>query len=285
MDLSRRQLLAGGASALLLSACGSGGSGTARSSTTAGGRGLYNGFDLAQPARTPLRLPLVVTDADGSFASTLPKTLEVTLSRPDGSTLAPLTIERHAKGLPRGYFPLEATLDVEGRWTAASELDGRRVTLDIDARNPSELPAVPGPGDVLPEVRTPTLEDHAGVEPICTRDPRCPFHTASLDTLVGGSKPIVLLVSTPLHCKVAICGPVLDLLLERRAALESAGLAVVHADVYTDDSQQHTAPILDALGLTYEPALFLARADGTVVERLDYIYDVTELEAGLAKLS
>jgi hypothetical protein len=37
--------------------------------------------------------------------------------------------------------------------------------------------------------------------------------------------------------------------------------------------------------MTYEPALFLARADGTVVDRLDYIYDVTELEAGLAKLS
>jgi len=286
MDLSRRQLLVGGASALLLSACSSGsGKSSGATSTTAGGRGLYNGFDPAQPAGTPLRLPLVVTDPDGSFATSLPKSLVVTLSRPDGTTLAPLTIARHDKGLPRGYFPLQATLDVEGRWTAASELDGRRVTVDIDAKNPSELPAVPGPGDTLPKVATPTPGEHGGVAPICTRDPQCPFHASSLETLIGGSKHIALLVSTPQFCKVAICGPVLDLLVERRAALDAAGVTVVHAEVYTDDTAKQTAPIVDALGLTYEPALFLARADGTVVDRLDYIYDVTELEAGLAKLS
>jgi hypothetical protein len=287
MDLSRRQLLVGGTSALLLAACGSSGSGSSggNTSTAAGGRGLYNGFDPAQPAGKPLRLPLVVTDPDGSFATSLPKSLRVTLSRPDGTTLVPLTIERRDKGLPRGYFPLEATLDVEGRWTAAAELDGRRVTVDIDAKNPSELPAVPGPGDPLPKVPTPTPTDHGGVEPICTRDPLCPFHTTSLDSLIGGTKAIALLVSTPQFCKVAICGPVLDLLVDRKAALADAGVAVVHAEVYDDDTARTVAPVVSSLGLTYEPALFLARADGTVVQRLDYIYDVTELEAGLRKLS
>jgi hypothetical protein len=287
MDLSRRELLVGGASALLLTTCGSSGSGGAAegTSTTAGSRGLYNGFDPAQPVGRALRLPLVVTDPDGSFATSLPASLRVTLTRPDGSALAPLTIERRDKGLPRGYFPLQATLDVEGRWTAAAQLDGRRVTVEIDAKNPSDLPAVPGPGDPLPDVATPTAADAGGVRPICTRDPRCPFHSTSLDTLVGGSKAIALLVSTPQFCKVAICGPVLDLLVERQASLSRAGIEVVHAEVYTDDTAKQTAPIVDALGMTYEPALFLARADGTVVDRLDYIYDVTELEAGLAKLS
>jgi hypothetical protein len=290
MDLSRRQLLVGGASALLLTACGSNGSNGSEgsgggTSTTAGGRGLYNGFDPAQPAGRALRLPLVVTDADGSFATSLPASLRVTLTRPDGTSLAPLTVERRHEGLPRGYFPLQATLDVEGRWTAAAQLDGRRVTVDIDAKDPAELPAVPGPGDALPDVATPTPAAAGGVRPICTRDPQCPFHGSSLDTLVGGSKAIALLVSTPQFCKVAICGPVLDLLVERQASLAKAGVEVVHAEVYTDDTAKRTAPIVDALGMTYEPALFLARPDGTVVERLDYIYDVTELEAGLAKLS
>jgi hypothetical protein len=286
MDLSRRELLVGGASALLLTACGSSGSGSgASTSTIAGGRGLYNGFDPAQPAGKALRLPLVVTDPDGSFATSLPASLEVTLTRPDGRALTPLTIERRDKGLPRGYFPLETTLDVEGRWTATAQLDGRRVTVDIDAKNPSELPAVPGPGDALPDVATPTLAAAGGVRPICTRDPECPFHSTSLDELLGGSKAIALLVSTPQFCKVAICGPVLDLLVDRQSSLAKAGVAVVHAEVYIDDTAKQTAPIVDALGMTYEPALFLARADGTVVDRLDYIYDVTELEAGLAKLS
>ncbi|HEY4632700.1 MAG TPA: hypothetical protein VIH00_02190, partial [Candidatus Limnocylindrales bacterium] len=256
-----------------------------KGATTTAGRGLYNAFDLAQPAGRPVRLPLVVTDPDGSFAASLPKSLRVTLSRPDGTTLAPLTIERHDKGLPRGYFPLQATFDVEGRWTVASELDGRRVTVDIDAKDPAKLPVVPGTGDPLPKVPTPTTTDHGGVDPICTRDPQCPFHTTSLDSLIGGSKAIALLVSTPQFCKVAICGPVLDLLVDRKAALADAGVAVIHAEVYTDDTARAVAPVLGALGLTYEPALFLAHADGTVVQRLDYIYDVTELEAGLALLS
>ena len=101
---------------------------------------------------------------------------------------------------------------------------------------------------------------------------------------MGGSKPIVLLVSTPAFCQVAICGPVLDLLVERQAALEEQGLAVIHAEVYTDDTAKATAPTVDALGLTYEPALFLAAPDGTVTDRLDAIFDATELDEGTAQL-
>jgi hypothetical protein len=272
MHLSRRQVLVGGASAALLAACGSSGD---KGATAAGAdaRNLVNAFDLAQPAGKPVRLPLVITEADGSYASRLPAKLAVRLTRPDGSDVTSLDVSRRTKELPRGYFPLETTFDVEGRWEAATTLDGRTVTIEIDVKDPSKLPAVPGPGDPLPKI--PTSHD-------CTRDPACPFHATPLDQLIGGAKPIVLLVSTPAFCKVAICGPVLDLLVDRRDRL--GDVAVVHAEVYTDDTAQTTAPIIDALGMTYEPALFIARADGTVVDRLDYIYDGDELDAAIAEL-
>lgn len=229
-------------------------------------------------------MPLIITEADGSYATRVPAVLRVALTRPDGGAGPTLTLARHGQGLPRPYFPLETTFDGIGRWTITTTLDGRRVRTEVDAKDPTQLAAVPGPGDPLPKVATPTALATAGVDPICTRDPKCPFHTTSLDAAIGAGKPIALLVSTPAHCQVAICGPVLDLLVERRSKLESMGITVIHAEVYTDDSAKTTAPVVDALGMEYEPALFLARADGTVVRRLDYIYDLVELDAGLAKL-
>jgi hypothetical protein len=273
MDLSRRQLLLGGASIALLSACGSSGGGGSSTTTSAGERSIYNAFDPAQPVGKALRLPIGVTEADGSFASDIPAMLRVQLRKPDGSAIAPVELTRRQKGIPRGFYPLETTLDVPGRWTVEAELDGKAVTTTIDARPASAVPAVVGAGDPLPKV--PTTKD-------CTRDPVCPFHSAPLDQVIGGDKPIVLLVSTPAFCKVAICGPVLDLLIDQRSELDR--FAVVHTEVYTDGTATTTLPIIGALGMTYEPALFLARADGTVVERLDYIYDADELAGALKRL-
>jgi hypothetical protein len=106
----------------------------------------------------------------------------------------------------------------------------------------------------------------------------------SLDEVIGGTGPIVLLISTPAYCQTAICGPVLDLLIGRRADLEAAGAAVVHAEVYVDDQARQVTPTVDAYGLTHEPALFLASPDGTVTDRLDYTFDAAELDAALARL-
>jgi hypothetical protein len=159
------------------------------------------------------------------------------------------------------------------------------VTTTVDAKPANEVPVVPGPGDPLPKVPSPTTADPHGVNPICTRSPVCPFHTVSLDQAIGGAKPIALLVSTPAFCQVAICGPVLDLLVDHKATLERAGFQVIHAEVYIDAKAQRTAPVVDALGLTFEPSLFLARGNGTVVERLDYIFDADELDAVVGKLS
>jgi hypothetical protein len=77
---------------------------------------------------------------------------------------------------------------------------------------------------------------------------------------------------------VAICGPVLDLLVA--AAPDHADLALVHLEVYPngEPTAESLSPVVtETLRLTYEPVLFVADAGGLVTARLDNIYDGPEL--------
>jgi hypothetical protein len=289
--VSRRQLLLAGAGAALVAACGGDdhtGSGatttTAAAGATAGGLILFNAFQPAQPVGQALRLPLGVADREGSFDVDLPRSINVQLRKPDGTMTAPVAVALHEQDLPRGYFPLRTTFDVPGRWGIVADIGDTRVESTVDARPAGQVPAIPGPGDPLPNIPTPTGADAQGVRPICTRDPICPFHTTSLDQAIGGGQPIALLVSTPAFCSVAICGPVLDLLVTRQERLAAEGITTIHAEVYVDEQARQTTATVNALGLDYEPALFLAAPDGTVTERFDYIYDGAELDEALAHL-
>ena len=91
-----------------------------------------------------------------------------------------------------------------------------------------------------------------------------------------------VLVSTPAFCQTAICGPVLDLFVAAEA--EFPEVTFIHVEVYAsaeeveaDGLQAPLAPAVEALGLPFEPALFLIEADGTIAERIDVIYDEVEL--------
>jgi hypothetical protein len=291
--LSRRAVLLGATGTVLLAACSTGseddaGDTPSTSSTLPGASSsslvLFKAFPPKQPRGVDLRLPLALADSEGSFDVDLPKTISVRLRGPDGLVGAPVEIERHQQDLPRGYFPMRTKFDTVGRWTIVAEAGKTQVETTIDVADASELPAIPTPSDPLPNIPTPTKAKHQGVNPICTAEPVCPFHAVSLDEAIGGSNPIVLLVSTPAYCQVAICGPVLDLLVQRRDQLALQGLTVIHAEVYVDRQAQETSPTVDALGLDFEPSLFLAAPDGTVTDRLDSIFDGKELDDAIARL-
>jgi hypothetical protein len=293
--LTRRQLLvagatglAVGASGLVAAACGGGkddgptGGGGAASG---GGLAFYQAFLDQQPIGPPIRLPLALRNAAGDLDVDLPATIQVQLTPPAGAApLAPVTLRRHQDGVPRGYYPLVTTFDAPGTWTIAGTANGDALSITVEAKPPGDLPAVPNAGDPLPRIPSPTVGDEKGVHPICTRDPACPFHTTSLDDAIASGKPIVLLVSTPAFCQTAICGPVLELVVDREDQLRSAGAIVIHAEVYVDDKAKVVSPVVDALGMTYEPSLFLASGGGIVRTRLDYTFDRGELGAALDDL-
>ena len=137
-------------------------------------------------------------------------------------------------------------------------------------------------GQPMRPVVTPTSADARGVTPICTRSEPCPFHAVTLTDALGAAKPVALIVSTPGYCQTAICGPVLELLIDAQSAHPDT--TFVHAEVYKnpESGKLDTTEIITAYGLSYEPALFVADATGTLRARLDFSWDRTELDAALA---
>lgn len=291
--VSRRQFLVGSgaaAGAVLLGACGGEESGRGDEPPTtsaAGGLALvqfFGGLPMLV-AGGEVRTPFGVADAEGLLpVDRTPEELTVTILGSDGSTVVePIDVDRHAKGLPRGYYPLRFTVDEPGIYTGRTDVDGEALEMAIKI-DVADAVTVIQPGAALPALATPTPDDAQGVDPICTNDPVCPLHDVSVADVLEAGRPLALLVATPAFCQIAICGPVLDVLLD--VVDDHPGVRFLHAEVYAnpqEDLDVNTAAV-DELGLTFEPCLVLVGSDGRVVDRLDTIYDETELGESLARL-
>lgn len=300
--LSRRRFLAlgaAGAGAALLAACGDDegdplrlddqGAGPTAPTGPPGGPTLALAQFLAPrtlAAGGEVRIPFSVSDIDGLLPpDRLPGQLELTVVGPaDEEVVSGLVVERHDEGLERGYYPLVFEAPEPGVYTARTEHDGDSAEMSVQVHDAGELSVIL-PGRRLPDVATPTTDDDHGVTPICTREPRCPLHEVSLTSALEEGRPLALLVATPAFCAVAICGPVLDVLLEEMDAAPE--VRFLHAEVYEDpfNDTETTTEIVGALELHYEPVLVLADATGTVVERLDMIYDRSEVRRSIGRLA
>lgn len=285
--LSRRGFFAVSAGGLLV-ACTSG-SGSAESGTgarSASGQGplaLIRYFpDQIHVAGRPERLPFGIADAEGVPLSDGPESFSYTVSDPAGATVLSATASRHREGLPRAYYPVEVDLPGTGVHVLRATVDGRQLE-SLFTLNPARAAGPVGVGDRLPPFATPTTGDPRGVDPVCTRPEPCPFHRRTLTEALATGRPVAYLVGTPAHCQTGICGPVLDLLVDASASFP--GVEFVHAEVFADPDGRKVAPAVDALGLDYEPVLYLTGADGVVRSRLDIIYDTAELRSALTAAS
>lgn len=279
------------AGAVLIGACSSGDE--IDTTDTTAMTGATSSLALAQFFGGPMfvpgresRFPFGVADEDGLLpVDRTPKRLEVQLLDSDGEAVgAPVEVMRHAEGLPRAYFPLLATLDRPGIYTAVTEIDGVRAEMAIKVDEPGDVKVIQ-PGAAMPAIETPTVTDARGVTPICTSKPACPLHDVAVAEVLAEGSPFALLVATPAFCQMAICGPVLDVLLDVRA--DHAAVRFLHAEVYADPARELTtyAPVVAPLGLHFEPCLLLVGSDGTVADRIDTIYDRSELDSRLAALA
>jgi len=284
--ISRRWFLIGGASAAVLAACGGDDDSSGPPSTTdatLAGLTIYRVFSPQQPAGGDVRLPVALADAEGGLLDEPPASITYRYGLDGGPLGDPVEAARHDDGIPTAYFPLFVTLDEVGSWRIEITAGGVTAATSLQAVPPNETAAVPAPGTSLIPLATPTVDDPRGVDPVCTREPPCPFHAQTLEAALESGKPVAFLISTPMFCQTAICGPVLDLLVERADELGD-DLAIVHAEVYTDDTARTTTEAVQAYGLTWEPSLFLARPGGTIVSRLDYTYDAVEVDRALRAL-
>jgi hypothetical protein len=282
-------VLAGVGATIALAACAK----TDPTAPTAGGPGasspatlnLQPRFDVNQYAIPGTqRLVVSVLDNKGETPADLPRTLEFRASPGTATDGATVTADSHNDGVPVDFYPVTVKLDQTGRYNLSAVINGQTIgaPFNVAAADALQLVAV---GTKMRALDTPTVDNARGVKPICTRQPGCPLHTMNLRDALATGKPIALLISTPAFCQIGVCGPVLDLLLEQQGAYP--GVQFIHAEVYADpESQsQETTEAVNVYGLNYEPALFLARGDGIVAHRLDYVFDRPEIKAGLDLIS
>lgn len=237
-------------------------------------------------AGTTVRAPFGLADKDGLLeVADTPEELSVTVLGPDGEVVAdPITIARRSEGIPRPYYPLVVPIAEPGFYSARVDYEGVAADLAFQVSKAEEVSVIKG-GDAFPALETPTIDDARGVNPICTASPACPLHDITAAQALAEGRPMAFLVATPAFCQISVCGPVLDVL--RTALPNHPNVRGLHAEVHPDPftTTKTFAPTPLALKLFSEPVLVLVGSDGVVQQRVDTIFDVTELDELLAGLS
>ncbi len=292
MASTRREFLAAATGVALLTACGTASDGTTKGTTTtpAGtSDSLPAGFEIVQRFSngalfTPgdIRLPISISDGQ-NLVTTGPATVSGWIEDFNQQKVTDVTAVLRNVGIVVPYWEVRATLPKAVIYTLRLEGDdGFGATFEVF--DPSDV-ASPLTGKPMPPFDTPTVDDHRGVEPYCslTPDP-CPLHDVTLTDALTSGKPVAYMVGTPAHCQTATCAPGLLLLVAEHESLGDA-VVMVHADVYADDAATTVAPAVEALGVDYEPIIYFCDAAGVVVDRLDGIWDESELRERLALLT
>lgn len=303
--LSRRRFLTGsaGAAALagiggpgLLAACSGDSSDTGDEESGDGGN-----TDAGSPLLLALFAPqgvlvsgaeqrtvFAIADAEGVPLTDPPAEQTFSVLR-DGQEIESVAVPLQAEGIPTGHYPVKFTPPEPGDYEITTTVDGSELVPRAFFVSPPEEISIPGVGDTMLPLDTPTVDDPRGVDPICTRTPPCPLHEITLTAALEEDRPTAFLIATPEFCQTALCGPVLDVLLAEVDA--NPDIRFVHAEVFADPravdniAEATLAEAPQAYALPFEPALYLANSDTTISARLDNLYASGELRAELAKLS
>jgi len=280
--VSRRGFLAGALTTGALAACGSADSSSTGGTVDVGssqvGEQIYTliqRFPQTVQIPGPTRLPISLSTGSAQIISDGPTTLGAQVTDLDGNPIGDRITAIRRDVAPGPYYDFRPVMEEIGFYLLRVE-GGPVEGATFQITDPAMV-EVPLPGQEMPPFDTPTFDGSAGVDPICTREPEsCPFHEVTLTEALTAGKPVVYLIGTPAFCSTGTCTPALESLIDAQAEFGDL-FTFVHAEVYTDDTATTIAPAVDAASLTYEPALFVTDANGVVVERLDAVWDATEL--------
>jgi hypothetical protein len=230
------------------------------------------------------RVAVALADSSGTPITPSDGPVTIQIATAGGAFGSPQPAAVHNVGIPP-YVLSSYRFPAPGNYTIRVGYARRTEDLAVTVipTSATQIPTVGGP---LISVATPTTAAPGGVNPVCTRQPPCPFHTVSLDAALAQHRPIALQFATPALCQSRLCGPVVDNLMAARTALQTPtqGVAFIHCEIYTDLSGQTSVPAVTAYHLEHEPLLFLAGPDGIVRERLDNGYDQVEAVSALQRL-
>lgn len=286
-SLSRRTFLAGAAGLAVAAACGKKKASVIDATTETSGSA--NALNLILATFDPVsgmdqRLAFAVLKDQVP----LPKSeAQVMIDlAPQGSGYgAPIAAARHDEGIEnRPFWELTTTFTKPGVWQARVNHSGQTATAAFEVVDPQALPS-PVPGRPLLSTPTPTTTATQGVNPICTHQPACPWHSVSLDQALRAAKPVAVLFGTPARCESQTCGPVLDILLGLKDTYEAKGVQFIHVEIYKDLQTQDHVPAVDAYHLSGDPVLYTAGPDGVVKDRFAGPFDRVDAKAALDRLT
>lgn len=297
--LSRRAFLVAGASAAVVTACSNGKSATPDTTIPSFGPTTpttaptleslvlvsFSDSSALVPG-SPQRVTFGLADKDGVILTSPPApSLDFSITIDGQAVGAPVTSAVHQQGLPRPYFPLEFTPPKAGVYDVTAKAGSASYLAHVQIPDST---SVVGAGQKMVPVDTPTVADQRGVQLLCTRTPACPLHDVTLREALAAGTPVAFMIGTPKFCQTAICGPVLDVLLQQKDQFPQ--IKMLHSEVYPSEAdaqpgQQKLTDAVTAYGLSFEPVLYLAGPDGTIMKRIDTIFDAVELHDALTQLT
>lgn len=280
--MSRRTFLAAGAGALVVAACGGSGGGSAEGDD--GPNALVSRYEDGYFVPGAQRVAVSLGNKDGLVSEGAPSALDAKVTDANGKVVVPrVQAASHAVGTPVPFFPFALSITTPGVYTLSAQLNGKELPSSFSVVDPSQV-KIPKPGDKLPPFDSPTTADARGVNPICTHQPPCPLHDVTLTQALQPGQPVAYLIGTPAFCQTGVCAPILDNLITAHTRLGDK-VAMVHAEVYTDNTATTVTPAVQAYNMSFEPCLWITDATGMVVERLDFVFDQGEIDAALAKVA
>jgi hypothetical protein len=231
------------------------------------------------------RLPMSLSTGAAELIEDGPIELGAVVIDADGNEISPRLTAKRRDVEPAPYYDFHTAVSEAGFYALVVD-GGPEDGAGFQVTAPEEV-TVPLPGAPLPPFDTPTFDDPRGVDPICTRDPEpCPFHdvtlTDALATAATDGRVVAYYIGTPALCQTGSCTPALESMIDLQDEFADT-VTFVHAEVYTDAAATAITPAVEAAGLSYEPALFITDSDGVIVERLDAVWDVTELRETLLR--
>lgn len=277
--LTRRELLVASGGLIIATACG----GKSKKAASGSGKGSLAVVQAAPQllAGVDQRVTLAMFRDQAKIVDSGPATFR--FGRNPTALGPPLAATLRKDGIEtRPYYQAMTRFDAPGVWVAEVRWGSQQGYTRLQVIDPSET-QVPVPDKPLISTPTPTTADAMGVNPICTRQPACPFHDVSLDAALKEGRPLAVLFATPALCESRTCGPVLDVLLGESPAFTDR-VRFVHVEIYKDLQGSARLPAVEAYHLDFEPILFLADAGGTVKSRLDGPFDKQECRQALQAL-
>lgn len=207
---------------------------------------------------------------------------QVAFAPPGGNEFTGLDTNLYKEGLPkgRGIYVTDAVFPVAGIYKAVAIVGKKQVPFAVQVNANAVAPTI---GEAAPLAPSPTPTATLGVDPICTRSPKCPLHEVSLSDVIG-KQPVAVMFATPALCQSQYCGPVLDELLDVMAPYQEKGVAMVHVEIYESTRGATVAPTVEAWGIETEPWLYTVDATGTIRDRLDGAFATNEVTGALDRL-